>query len=310
MWFWNFGLDKTALPPEPPKFCSWPLDVAYCAADRFVSLLQQYPKPADPALANLMTIGGAGAGKFRDDLWQEIQWSLNEQNLTAEKVNMESAFMFSAAEGGWSWWSGNFIEPAGQSVLGLPISLDASQNYASSPGWQVSNNPKIGVFPIKAVTSGGKRQYLLSQAPITHPSFPTPSLLPITWPIFLGIQAPVEVVRLTNGKYWATVAAQIINGTGRKLDITHASVKLKDQNNVTAHKGNFTNSLLVDLDLLGQSVGPFTGSVTASDAPLPKFYDGFEVKRTFTEGTLKVQANVKFQDERSRLLRRYAHSKR
>ncbi len=299
VWFWNFGLDKTSLPKEPPKFCSWGLDVSYSTKDLFVSLLEQFPKPGDPNLANLITFTGSGEGKFRDDTWQEIQWQVSEQNLQPEKVTIESAFMFSAAEGGWSWWSGNFVNPPGQSVLGLPLLLDASQSYNSSPWWLVSNNPKFGLFPIKAVTAANKHQFLLAQARIKHPGFPIPNLLPINWPVFLGIQGPVEAVKLTNGKNWVTVAAQVINGTGKILDVTHVSVKLKDQNNVTVHKANFTDKLLVDQDVLGKPLNPVvTGSVIASDAPLPKFYDGFEVPRAFKEGKLKVQANVKFYESK------------
>ncbi len=299
VWFWNFGLNKTGLPKEPPKFCSWGLDVSYSTKDRFVSLLEQFPKPADPNLANLMTFSGSGTGTFRSDTWQEIQWNLSQQNLLAEQVSMKSAFMFSAAEGGWSWWSGNFTDPAGQTVLGLPLSLAASQSYNSSPWWLVSNNPKIGLFPIKATIASGKYQFLLAQCRITHPGFSTPALLPINWPVFLGIQAPVEAVKLTNGKNWVTVAGQVINGTGEKLDVTHVSLRLKDQNNVTVHKAKFTNKLLVDLDVLGQPLDPvLTGSVIGSNAPLPKFYDGFEVPRDFKKGKLKVQANVKFYDSK------------
>ncbi len=296
VWFWNVGLNKTDLPKEPPKFCSWGLDVSYSTKDRFVSLIEQFPKPGDPNLANLITFSGSGNGTFRAETWQDIQWQLAEQNLVADEVNLESVFMFSAAEGGWSWWSGNFANPAGQTVLGLPVALDASQNYSSSPLWVVTNNPKIGLFPIKAVSTAGKHELLLAQARITHSGFPTPDLLPINWPVFLGIQGPVEAVKLTNGKNWVTVASQVINGTGKTLDITHVSVKLKDQNNVTVHKANFTNNLLIDQDVLGQPVNPpIMGSVVASDAPLPKFYDGFEVPRTFKKGVLKVQAHVKFE---------------
>jgi hypothetical protein len=46
--------------------------------------------------------------------------------------------MFEAAEGGWSWWSANFTNPVGQTVLGLPLSLIASQAYNSTPFWTVS----------------------------------------------------------------------------------------------------------------------------------------------------------------------------
>lgn len=297
VWFWNFGLNKTELPKEPPKFCSWGLDVSYCAKNRFVTLMEQYPKPGDPNLANLMTMGGSASAILRDDLWQEISWNLNGQNLVSEQVDVKSAFMFSGAQDGWSWWSGNFTDPPGQNVMGLPLSLAASQTYNSSPGWTVSNMPKIGIFPLYAVAASGKHQFLLSQAVITQSGFPTPPALPINWPIFLGVQGPVEIVKLTNGKYWGTVAAQVINGTGKKLDITNVKVKLKDQNNVTVHKAYSTNKMRIDQDVLGKVVDPVQdGPVSNSDAPLPKFYDGFEVPRTFTQGKLKVQANVKFRD--------------
>ena len=295
VWFWNIGLNKTQLPKEPPKFCSWALDVSYCDDDRFVSLMQQFPKPADPNLANLMTMGGSATATFRDDLGENISWQLQEQNISMEMVSLESAFMFSAAEGGWSWWSGNFTNPSGQTIMGLPLSLNASQSANGGGGWTVTNAPKIGIFPLKAVTPSGKHQFLLSQAIITQTAFPTPTALPINWPVFLGIQGPVEIVKLTNGKLWGTVAAQIINGTGTKMDVTNASVKVKDQNNVTVHKGYFTDKMMIDQDVLGQSVSPAqTGKVLNSDAPLPKFYDGFEVPRTFKKGTVKIQGNVKF----------------
>ncbi|HTX93086.1 MAG TPA: M23 family metallopeptidase [Anaerolineales bacterium] len=295
-WFWNFGLDINQLPKEPPKFCSWGLDVAYCTKDRFVSLMQQFPKPADPNLATLMSLSGNATATFQASEWLDIQWNLTEQNLVADQVDMQSAFMFSAAEGGWSWWSGNFTNPSGQNVMGMPLSLAAGQSYPSTPWWTVSNAPKIGIFPIKAATAGGKHQYLLAQAVISQSGLPAPATLPIHWPIFLGIQGPVEVVKLTNGKSWATVAAQVINGTGDKMDINSVSVRLKDQNNATVHKGDFTNNLLADQDVLGQSLSPaLTGSILNADVPLPKFYDGFEVPASFTSGKVRIQAEVKFQ---------------
>jgi len=79
------------------------------------------------------------------------------------------------------------------------------------------------------------------------------------------------------------------------MDVTNASVKLKDQSNTTVHKAYFTNLMMVDQDVLGQTVNPaLSGSVLNSDAPLPKFYDGFEVPRSFEKGNVKIQANVKF----------------
>jgi hypothetical protein len=295
VWFWNIGLNKTKLPKEPPKFCSWGLDVGYCEQDHFVSLMEQFPKPGDPDLANLLSLTGSATAIFRDDLWQEITWTFQEQNLSLESLGFESAFMFVAAEGGWSWWSGNFTNPAGQTIFGMPISLNPSQSVNGGGGWTVSNPPKIGIFPIKAVAPSGKHHFLLSQAIITQTGFPTPPALPINWPVFLGIQGPVEIVKLTNGKLWGTVAAQVVNGTGVKLDITNTSVKLKDQGNVTVHKAYFTSQMLIDLDVLGKPVDPVvSGAVSNSDAPLPKFYDGFEVPRTFKKGTVKIQANVKF----------------
>ena len=105
----------------------------------------------------------------------------------------------------------------------------------------------------------------------------------------------MEIVKLTNGKSWCTVAAQLVNGTGQKLDVTHASVRFRDQNGMTLHKANFTNKMRIDQDVLGAGLDPvLDGPVSNSDAPLPKCYDGFEVPGTLEKGTVKILATVKF----------------
>jgi hypothetical protein len=169
--------------------------VSYCETDRFVSVIEQFPKPADPNLASLLTMGGSASATFRDDLGEDIAWKLQEQNLSMETVQLESAFMFSAAEGGWSWWSGKFPMPTGPTIMGLPLSLNASQSVSGGSGWTVTNAPKIGIFPLKAVAPSGKHQFLLSQAIITQSGFSTPAPLPISWPVLLGVLRPVEIVK-------------------------------------------------------------------------------------------------------------------
>ena len=294
VWFWNIGLNKTDLPKEPPKFCSWGLDLSYCDTDRFVSVIEQFPKPADPNLASLLTMGGSACPTFRDDLGEDIAWTLQEQNLSMETVQLESAFMFSAAEGGWSWWSGKFPIPTGPTIMAA-CRANASQSVSGGGGWTVTNAPKIGIFPLKAVAPSGKHQFLLSQAIITQSGFPTPAPLPINWPVFLGVIGPVEIVKLTNGKSWCTVAAQLVNGSGQKLDVTHASVRFRDQNGVTLHKANFTSKMRIDQDVLGAGLDPVVdGPVSNSDAPLPKLYDGFVVPATLGNGTVKILGAVKF----------------
>jgi hypothetical protein len=146
VWFWNFGLNKTELPKEPPKFCSWALDVSYCEADRFVSVIEQFPKPADPNLAILLSMGGSASATFRDDLGEDINWMLQEQNLSMETVELQSAFMFSAAEGGWSWWSGNFPMPTDPTIMGLPLSLNASQSAAGAADGRFRTRPRSASF--------------------------------------------------------------------------------------------------------------------------------------------------------------------
>jgi len=295
VWFWNIGLNKGELPKEAPRFCSWGLDVSYCETDRFVSVIEQFPKPADPNLASLLTMGGSASATFRDDLGEDIAWTLQEQNLSAEAVQLENSFMFVAAEGGWSWWSGKFPTPSGQTIMGLPLSLNASQSASGGSGWTVTNAPKVGIFPLRAVAPSGKHQFLLSQAIITQSGFPPPEPLPISWPVFLGVMGPVEIVKLTNGKSWLTVAAQLVNGTAQKLDVTHASVRFRDQNGVTLHKADLTSKMRIDLDVLGAALDPvLDGPVSNSDAPLPKLYDGFEVPGTLENGTVKILGTVKF----------------
>ena len=294
-WFWNIGLGKSDLQTEAKKFCSWGLDLSFCSKSRFVSLLVQYPKPADLSLANLMTFTGTAPATLDDDLETYINWDLTEEGLTSETVTMESAFAFNAAEGGWSWLTENATESS--ALYGLPLSITGPTSFSSTPQLHWTFNPKLGIFPIKLTSSAGHHQYLLPQIPISHDGFSTPSQLPIQWPIYMGIQAPVEVVKLTNGEKWVTVIAQIVNGTGKKLAVTHASVRLRNQNNVTVHKEYFTEKLRIDQDVHGNFLDPpIDGPMTDSDAPLPKFYGGFAVPRSFKSGHMKFQADVKFAD--------------
>jgi hypothetical protein len=236
-WFWNVGLGKSALPKEPPKFCSWSLDVVYCDPGRFASVMEQYPKPADPKLANLLVLGGSGSPTLLDSLFTQIDWSVYETNLSADPISAETAFMFMSAEGGWSWWSADFIANPPAGILGLPETVAGMQTWTATPSWSpVTNYPKWGVLGIRVDGSGGTYQDVLSRLPLAYDSYPPPTALPIQWPVFLGVIGPVEVVKLTNGKNWVTVACQLVNPTGRQLSVTNARVRVKDQSNATVHK--------------------------------------------------------------------------
>jgi Peptidase family M23 len=70
-------------------------------------------------------------------------------------------------------------------------------------------------------------------------------------------------------------------------------VRLRDQSKVL-HQAYFTDTLTIDQDNTGKFLTtPTVGSVNGSTAPLPKFYDGFEVPASFSSGKLKVAVNVK-----------------
>jgi len=294
VWFWNVGLDAAALIKEFPKFCSYGLDVVSAGTAQYASIMCQFPKKPDPNEASLIAFSGSGAVTLLNSLFESISWKFQQQNLTAASVAYKNAVMFAAAEGGWCWWSADFVNPAGQTIFGLPLTLAASGSYSGGGGWQVTNNPKFGVFFLRAEDGTGKHQELVAQAPLSMAGFPTPAKLSTAWPVFLGLQAPVESVKLTNGKTWVTVAGQICNGTNQILTITNVHVRLRDQS-VILHEASFTGNLTIDVDNTGKFLSPsVVGPVVGSNAPLPKFYDGFAVPASFTSGKLKVVANVKF----------------
>jgi len=93
VWFWNIGLDKTALNKEFPKFCSYGLDVVPAGPTQFASIMCQFPIKPDAKEANLITWSGSATGTFRADLWEDITWSLQQQNLTTATLNYTNAIM-------------------------------------------------------------------------------------------------------------------------------------------------------------------------------------------------------------------------
>ena len=141
----------------------------------------QFPKKPDPDEASLVAFTGSGAAKFRDDLGEDINWTL--QRRTDRHGGRLQDRRHAVGGGGRLVLvvRGNFTDPSGQTILGLPLSIAANATNSSTPFWTVSNAPKIGVFCLHAEDGSGKHQELLAQAPITQAGFATPAKLPIAW---------------------------------------------------------------------------------------------------------------------------------
>ena len=254
-WFYNDGLNAPDIKQAFRKFCSYGLDLVSSGPDVFASIMYQFPKPADATAASLVDFSGAGAGTLGNNLFQSFDLTLNETNVTASAVRHAGALAFLAAQGGWSWWFGNFTTPPGQTIAGLPLVAPPGASAPAATNWTYSLNVKYGVFGLRVTDDAGLHQEVLEQTIITQSGFGSPAPLPLNWPVYIGLIEPVEAVRLTNGKIWVSVLGQVCNPTEQPVSVTNVSLRLRFQSTVL-HHSYLTGKLRIDVELLWQTRGP------------------------------------------------------
>jgi murein DD-endopeptidase MepM/ murein hydrolase activator NlpD len=242
----------------------------------------QYPK-APPPTANLLEVTGSSTLKNVGPTGGEsCSLTLNVKNLTSSTVMITRAELFTADAGGWAYSQGDMFDPKGLfGGYGVPPTLPGNANYPNLTGdWGTSNPVEYLIVAIEA-TSGAQRQELISQIPINRPGFANVAPLPAKPRAFIGLQEPVEVITLANGKKWLTIIGQVIKGTSDPAALMSWKLSLRDSQNTLIWSE--TNQKFFDADL---KPGSFDGG-----ASINRFLYGFELPDGFTQGKLTIESD-------------------
>jgi hypothetical protein len=240
----------------------------------------QCPK-TPPATDTLLELTGSSTLTNVDATSAEtFSLTLNLKNLTPSPVTITRAELFVADAGGWAYSWGELI--AKGNFLGVSPTLPGNANYPNMMfSWSWSTPVKYVIFVIEA-TSGAQSQELITQIPINRPGYANVAPLPAERRFFIGLQEPLEIITLADGKRWLTVIGQVINGTGEPAALRSWKLSLRNTQNTLIWIES--EQKFFDADLKPNS---FDGS-----ASLNRFLYAFEVPDNFAAGELTVESSV------------------
>jgi hypothetical protein len=185
-----------------------------------------------------------------------------------------------ASEGGWSFALGDWLE-ARRPLVGPDLNLLAGAQRPAHLTYMWSAPIVSFLLRVEAIDEAGAPEANLIQIPIVRPGFAAPPLLPVTASGFLSLQAPLEIIPLSNGKRWISLVGQVANVTGRPLTLTRFRI-------VARRAGGGT---ILDRDLRS------TLQIQKSAATVVPFLYGFEVPSEVTAGELSLAAGISIEGD-------------
>jgi hypothetical protein len=175
-------------------------------------------------------------------------------NNTNKTVTVDKQSFYFAAPGGFVW--------APSTDIWWPDPLSAGASAEGGGGWIWSAPVAHLVMRVDGRTSTGTRVAGIGGLPILAPGFASPGPSPVVDDVNIGVQGPIEIVRLTSGERWMELVGSVVDTTQTATTPPTFSIQARNASGAT-------------VATLAQSFGPF---------------EGFEWHRTFTAWTALPQS--------------------
>jgi hypothetical protein len=292
-WWWYYGQSADALAKQIEAHCAWLVDLESYESNGarvFAAVMLQYPQTPAAGTAQLLQLTGSSSlNKVDPTGGESLSISLNLKNLTSQTVTIERADLLFASQGGWSWYVEDMIATSGKfhgagPAIGASASLTLNASYGWS--WPVS----YVIYHLRA-TSGGATRDLVTTLPVKRAGYKDPPAFSAAAPLYIGMQAPLEVLPLASGKRWLTLIGQVVNLGGRPQTVSRLHARLTDSSGKVVQDGDLNVTFMQDT-----SSGETTDDMVDSTAPVPRFLKGIEVPASFTGGTLRLEVESRVDD--------------
>jgi hypothetical protein len=126
-------------------------------------------------------------------------------NNTNKTVTVDKQSFYFAAPGGFVW--------APSLDIWWPDPLSAGASAEGGGGWIWSAPVAHLVMRVDGRTSTGTRVAGIGGLPILAPGFASPGPSPVVDDVNVGVQGPVEIVRLTSGERWMELVGSVVDTT-------------------------------------------------------------------------------------------------
>jgi hypothetical protein len=223
---------------------------------------------------------------------ESLSLELRVRSFADAPLKITRAEPFLTCQGGWSISLKDMIAKEGRFFGSEPV-LDPGGAYVYQLRYGFSTPISHYLLGLQLELPNGRRYDSLVQVPFTRSGFASPAALPLKAPIFIGLQEPIEVIELATGEVWLPIVGQLINTSGKALDMERWRLALRAETGA----GQLSHDLTDTLPLKGA-----TDSIT-------EFYYGFTLPRTFRKGTLRLEANIEAGGEDLRVAREAAVSR-
>lgn len=301
-WWWNLGLDASALGQKFDLFCSYPVDLKSYGSDSGRALSCAYYGVTHSAVATgsaIKVVGNATLDAVVSDdvapMDEKTTLDLTVQNLTGGTANVIEATLDVMSTGG-------YIDELGSLYSGIlsghSPSLSAKQSYKGSA--KISLGVGAAQYLVRLKESqNGTQSYSHAIVPMSRAGFKAPALTGAADPIYIGLWTnPAEIVPVwRKGKKanWLTVGGQIVNGPGTSLTIAAWRVHLEIDGSILLDQDLPMTFKSMDAKGQLQSI-PLVKGVVALESVRNFFVNGFElnvIPTVFKSAQLTLVANYK-----------------
>ena len=296
-WYYRTPVPGPELSKHVRELCCYPFDVCRTYPSGFAIVQYAYPPIAHPNATTLVKLGGAGViTDITPEVIEVISNTVSATHSMGNTVTFSRAVRFFSSPGGWSWFDDRTWNP------GIPTSLACIPSTGVAPGnefvcnenWSSGAPMEFAMTQVEA-SDGNFQQQEFAPIPLVAHGSPVPApLLDIAPPAFVGLQAPLEILRMTDGHRLLELKGQVVNFSGREMHIVGIHIDLLNPGGKSVYHADLPLVFKLDFDETGKAAPADYDKANPNHlvSPLPRFRHLIEVPNNYAGGSLEIVLHI------------------
>lgn len=296
-WYFRTPVPGPELTEQVRGLCCYPFDVCRTYPDGFGIVQYAYPPIPHPSARTLLSFSGTGT--ITDINTEGIQLNTltaNVANVSGTTVNVSRAVRFFPGPGGWCWFVRDHWSAANPGVaFGVPAAgLVSGASSSSGEVWNSGQSMAFAATQVEA-SAGSFQQQEFVTFPLLAAGAAVPSpLTDIAPPAYVGLQGPLEILRMTDNRRLLEIRGQVVNLAGRTMHIRGIHLDLLDPAGKSVYFADLPLKFKLDFDETAKDVPADYDKTNPKHllSPLPRFHHLIEVPGGYSGGSLEIVLHI------------------